>query len=171
MYYMLLISILSASVNSVLLRKVRLSGARDTFLFNLTVSIMWLFILFGINDFGQCGIKSEDIFVMQPVKVSFPESAPNSINEAVCGAFHTICWMKGDVLYGFGQNDHQQVGNYEAEVLDYPVLVNWGCRKDGKFLKEIICGNAFTYLVKSISKEGVVKDVVEMKERYRKVSV
>ena len=126
---------------------------------------------FGMNDFGQCGIKSEDIFVMQPIKVSFPESAPNSINEAVCGAFHTICWMKGDVLYGFGQNDHQQVGNYEAEVLDYPVLVNWGCAKDGKFLKEVICGNAFTYLIKSISKEGVVKDVVEMKEKYRKISI
>ena len=125
---------------------------------------------FGINDFGQCGFNSENIFILKPQKVIFPESAPKTVLLVECGAFHTICKLGEKDLYGFGQNNYKQVGSYESDVIDYPSIINWD-RETQKYLKKIICGNAFTYLIKTISQEENEKEELQEKEKYQKVHI
>ena len=57
----------------------------------------------GANEYGQCGIqvKHENKLVLFPTKISFKEM---SIMNVSSGAFHTICHMTEDKLYGFGHN-------------------------------------------------------------------
>ena len=52
MYYMLGLSVITASLNSIVMRKVKLNNIRDTFLFNLIVSFIWFGILISINGFS-----------------------------------------------------------------------------------------------------------------------
>ena len=52
MYYMLVLSVVTASLNSIVMRKVKLNNIRDTFLFNLIVSFIWFGILVSINGFS-----------------------------------------------------------------------------------------------------------------------
>jgi len=49
---MLVLSVVTASLNSIVMRKVKLNNIRDTFLFNLIVSFIWFGILVSINGFS-----------------------------------------------------------------------------------------------------------------------
>ena len=131
-----------------------------------------LFTLGG-NDFGQLGNNKEEVFSIDPQRVIFPEknSENNEIEEVVCGAFHTICRLKNDLIYGFGQNDNKQVGDYSAEFITWPVKWNYELqeeeneadllknkykevddkeieeKKDKHVLKQILCGNGYTIMI------------------------
>lgn len=112
---------------------------------------------FGVNDFGQLGYETEDVYSVKPDIVKFPEKEifPFDVSEVVCGAFHTICRIK-DVIYGFGQNDNKQVGNYSAEYVTYPIKWNYELALDDRddlIVNKIICANALTILTYK-TKEG-----------------
>jgi alpha-tubulin suppressor-like RCC1 family protein len=57
----------------------------------------------GANEYGQCGVKvtSDTKLLLNPVLVEFPD---NKIMNVYCGAFHTLCHLTGEKLYGFGHN-------------------------------------------------------------------
>ncbi len=55
----------------------------------------------GANEYGQCGVKIEDKLSLVPTKINFNN---NKIIQAVCGAFHTVCIMTDNKVYGFGHN-------------------------------------------------------------------
>lgn len=59
---------------------------------------------FGANDFGQLGYETNEEFITIPRKVIFPEEQ-GQIADVICGAFHTICKLNNNTLYGFGQNE------------------------------------------------------------------
>jgi alpha-tubulin suppressor-like RCC1 family protein len=57
----------------------------------------------GANEYGQCGLHAsqDSKLLFNPVYIQFSEL---KIMNVYCGAFHTICHMTGDKLYGFGHN-------------------------------------------------------------------
>ena len=56
--------------------------------------------------------------------------------------------MSNNSVYGFGQNEHREVGFYQSDKINYPSLVNWINDNDGKVIHKILCGNGFTYILK-----------------------
>lgn len=135
----------------------------------------YLLMTFGVNDFGQLGYETNDPYTIVPDFVKFPEKEIEAfgISEVACGAFHTICRIK-DVLYGFGQNDNKQVGNYSAEYVTYPIKWNYELdleNKDDLCLDKIICSNGLTVLTYK-TKEGQSEKYLknqENKEKYSKI--
>lgn len=123
---------------------------------------------FGVNDLGQCGVISDNVLLVEPKKVTFPESAPGTILSVECGAFHTICKLSNTKIYGFGQNDHHQIGSYSSDTLNYPSIVTWD-RETEKVLVDIKCGNAFTYLIKKVFSEKDAEKLIDEKEKYENV--
>ena len=80
---------------------------------------------FGANDFGQLGYDTlNTIYTYELTEVKFPEHN-NDIVDVYCGAFHTICKLANGVLYGFGQNDNGQLGDYTSEYISHPVRWNY----------------------------------------------
>ncbi len=103
---------------------------------------------FGANDCGQLGYLSKKIYSDFPLKVEFPFKNEIYVKDVSCGAFHTICLMSNNSVYGFGQNEHREVGLYQSDKINYPSLVNWINDNDGKVIHKILCGNGFTYILK-----------------------
>jgi regulator of chromosome condensation len=101
---------------------------------------------FGVNDCGQLGYISNSVICEVPKKVEFP--LKKNISQVSCGAFHTICKMSDESVYGFGQNEHREVGLYQSDKINYPSLVNWINENDNKSILRILCGNGFTYILK-----------------------
>lgn len=86
------------------------------------------------------------LFVKFQKKVEFP--LKKIISQVSCGAFHTVCKMSDGSVYGFGQNEHREVGLYQSDKINYPSLVNWINENDNKDIFQILCGNGFTYVLK-----------------------
>ena len=101
---------------------------------------------FGVNDCGQLGYISKNVICEIPKKVEFP--LKKIISQVSCGAFHTVCKMSDGSVYGFGQNEHREVGLYQSDKINYPSLVNWINENDNKDIFQILCGNGFTYVLK-----------------------
>lgn len=121
----------------------------------------------GLNDFGQLGYETEPIYTIEAKKVNFPEKSneENKVIKVVCGAFHTICQLQKNI-FGFGQNDNKQIGDYDAEFITWPVKWNYSLedeednqnanayeelskedKNDNKILYDIQCGNGYTVLI------------------------
>ena len=120
---------------------------------------------FGANEFGQLGYPTEEIFIDQFNKVEIPKTELNEnlqIKNIECGAFHTLVQMGDNLIYGFGQNNCKQIGNYKDEFLTRPKKWNYiiNTNKD-KILYDIKCSNGISCLLyKTISenKEEKIED-------------
>lgn len=117
----------------------------------------------GGNEFGQLGYETDDDYTKVAKKVVI-KGFENEVIQVICGAFHTIVRVKDDVLFGFGQNDKMQLGNYSAEFIKWPVNCSFFEEGDVEELKEkyldtIICGNGSTILI--------YRDLKEYEERTR----
>ena len=103
---------------------------------------------FGANDFGQLGYETREDYIESPRKVILSDNVEGSvITEVITGAFHTMCKMSSGNIWGFGQNDNGQVGDYVNEYITWPTLFNWHTDKD-LILDQIICANASTVIIK-----------------------
>ena len=110
---------------------------------------------FGANDFGQLGYKINSKFYYStiPKKVIINDEDINSfIVELSVGAFHTVVRMNNNNIWGFGQNDSKQIGNYNGDFISWPV--KWDYKMDDKlFFYKIICANGSTSVIKVPNKE------------------
>ena len=112
----------------------------------------------GANEFGQLGYESEEIYIDNLNKVNIQKSDINenlNITKVECGAYHTIVLMGNNLIYGFGQNNCQQVGRYKEDFLSTPKKWNHSLdsffkddiKCDEKVLKDIKCSNGITCLL------------------------
>lgn len=110
---------------------------------------------FGANEFGQLGYETEDIYIDHFSEVKIPKADINenlSINKVECGAYHTIIQIGSNLLYGFGQNNCQQIGRYKEDFLATPKKWNHSfdsffkddIKTDQKVLIGIKCSNGIT---------------------------
>ena len=113
---------------------------------------------YGANEFGQLGYETEEIYIDNLNQVKIPKTDFNEnleITKVECGAYHTIILMGDKLIYGFGQNNCQQVGRYKEEFLSVPKKWNHSMesffkndiKTDEKVLYEIKCGNGITCLL------------------------
>ena len=101
---------------------------------------------FGANDFGQLGYDSKDSVITYPKVVNVSDNKQD-IKEVYCGAFHTMLLLDNNEIWGFGQNDNGQVGDYNSEYISWPVKYNWKT-DENLTLHKIICANASTIVIK-----------------------
>jgi alpha-tubulin suppressor-like RCC1 family protein len=112
----------------------------------------------GANEFGQLGYETEEIYIDIFKEVKIPKSDINEnlkIKRVECGAYHTIVQMGTNLIYGFGQNNCQQIGRYKEEFLITPKKWNHSMdsffkddiKTDEKVLNEIKCSNSITCLL------------------------
>ncbi len=112
----------------------------------------------GANEFGQLGYDSEEVYIDNFNKVNIPKSDINenlNITTVECGAYHTMVLMGNSLIYGFGQNNCQQVGRYKEGFLSTPKKWNHSLdcffkndiKTDEKVLTGIKCSNGITCLL------------------------
>ena len=114
---------------------------------------------YGANEFGQLGYPTEEIYIDKFNKVNIPRTEINenlSITKVECGACHTLVQMGSNLIYGFGQNNCKQIGNYNEEFLTSPKKWNYIMNIDNnKSLYDIKCSNGITCLLfKNKQQEG-----------------
>ena len=113
---------------------------------------------YGANEFGQLGYESEEVYLDNFNKVIIPKSEINEnleITKIECGAYHTMLIMGKNVIYGFGQNNCQQVGRYKEDFLNTPkkwnhttdIFFKNDIKTDEKILTDIKCSNEITCLL------------------------
>ena len=106
---------------------------------------------FGANEFGQLGYATEEIFIDQFNKVEIPKTELNEnlqIKKVECGAYHTLIQLGENLIYGFGQNNCKQIGNYKDEFLTSPKKWNYIMdTSDDKILYDIKCSNGISCLL------------------------
>ena len=131
----------------------------------------------GANEFGQLGYETEEIYTDSFNEVIIPKSDINEnleITEIECGAYHTMLLMGKNLIYGFCQNNCQQVGRYTEEFLISPKKWNHSMdsffkddlKTDEKVLKGIKCSNGITCLLfknkSQLEEEQIKKDELEI---------
>ena len=106
---------------------------------------------FGANEFGQLGYPTEEIFIDQFNKVEIPKTELNEnlqIKRVECGAYHTLIQLGENLIYGFGQNNCKQIGNYKDEFLTSPKKWNYIMdTNNDKILYDIKCSNGISCLL------------------------
>jgi alpha-tubulin suppressor-like RCC1 family protein len=113
---------------------------------------------YGANEFGQLGYETEEIYTECFGEVKIPKADINenlNINRMECGAYHTIIQMGVNLIYGFGQNNCQQIGRYKEDFLITPKKWNHSLdfffkddkETDQKVLTGIKCSNGITCLL------------------------
>ena len=106
---------------------------------------------YGANEFGQLGYPTDELYIDQFNKVEIPKNDLNknlNITKVSCGAYHTLVQMGSNLIYGFGQNNCKQIGNYKEEFLTTPKKWNYLINNnDGKFLYDIKCSNGISCLL------------------------
>ena len=106
---------------------------------------------FGANEFGQLGYPTEEIFIDQFNKVEIPKTELNEnlqIKRVECGAYHTLIQMGENLIYGFGQNNCKQIGNYKDEFITSPKKWNYIIdTNNDKILYDIKCSNGISCLL------------------------
>ena len=106
---------------------------------------------YGANEFGQLGYPTDEVYIDKFNKVNIPKSEVNEnlhITKVECGACHTIVQMGSNLIYGFGQNNCKQIGNYNEEFLTTPKKWNYIMNVDSdKTLYDIKCSNDITCLL------------------------
>ena len=131
----------------------------------------------GANEFGQLGYEAEEIYTEIFNEVVVPKSDINEnleITKIECGAYHTMLLMGNSLIYGFGQNNCQQVGRYTEEFLISPKKWNHSMvsffkddlKTDEKVLKGMKCSNGITCLLfknrSQLEEEQIKKDELEI---------
>ena len=53
-----------------------------------------------------------------------------SVLHISCGAFHTICLLDDNSVYGFGNNEYREVGLYQSDIINYPSRLHFRCAWD-----------------------------------------
>ena len=106
---------------------------------------------FGANEFGQLGYPTDELYIDRFNKVEIPKSDINknlNITKVSCGAYHTLVQMGTNLIYGFGQNNCKQIGNYKEEFLNTPKKWNYLIDKnEDKILWDIKCSNGISCLL------------------------
>ena len=137
---------------------------------------------FGANEFGQLGYETDEIYIEHFNKVIIPKSDINenlSINKVECGAYHTIIQMGGNLIYGFGQNNCQQLGKYKEDYLISPKKWNHpfetffknDLKTDEKVLSGIRCGNGITCLLFKNKTQLEEKEENNQQKKYYNLSI
>ena len=132
---------------------------------------------FGLNDFGQLGYETESNFTTEVKVVDFGKKEKNiNVKNAFCGAFHTIVLLENNNIYGFGQNDNKQIGNYDCEYSNKPLIWNYNIDEENienKTLYNIICGNGITILIYKDKEEyeEEVRREIENKKKYIEIEI
>ena len=105
----------------------------------------------GANEFGQLGYHTEEIYIDNFNKVEIPKSDLNknlNITKIACGAYHTLVQMGSNLIYGFGQNNCKQIGNYQEEFVTTPKKWNYLIdNNEDKILYDIKCSNSISCLL------------------------
>ena len=86
----------------------------------------------GENYYGECGVNSEEDYIINPVKVEFSESLYPSSHLKFYGKsvylFANITKRKDSYLYmsvyGFGRNDHKQLGFTSTDTMKPKLIMN-----------------------------------------------
>ena len=106
---------------------------------------------FGANEFGQLGYPTNEVYIDTFNKVEIPKNDLNknlNITKISCGAYHTLVQMGKNLIYGFGQNNCKQIGNYPEEFLTIPKKWNYLIdNNDDKILYDIKCSNSISCLL------------------------
>ena len=106
---------------------------------------------FGANEFGQLGYPTDEVYIDAFNEVEIPKNDINknmSLMQVVCGAYHTLVQMGTNLIYGFGQNNCKQIGNYKEEFLITPKKWNYIIdTQDEKILFDIKCSNGISCLL------------------------
>ena len=106
---------------------------------------------FGANEFGQLGYPTEEIYIDRFNKVTIPKNDLNknlNITKVSCGAYHTLVQIGSNLIYGFGQNNCKQIGNYPEEYISTPKKWNYLIdTQDDKILYDIKCSNGISCLL------------------------
>ena len=122
------------------------------------------------------GYETDEIYRDTLNEVKIPQSDINedlNITTVECGAYHIIVQMGKNLLYGFGQNNCQQIGIYKEDFLSIPKKWNHtfdsffkdDIQTDEKILKGIKCSNGITCLIfKNKSQFG--EEYNELKDDY-----
>ena len=94
------------------------------------------------------------------------------IKKIECGAYHTLIQMGNNLIYGFGQNNCKQIGNYQDEFLSSPKKWNYiiDNNKD-KILYDIKCSNSISCLLyktrpeikEEKNEEKIIEDKIDEK--------
>ena len=118
---------------------------------------------FGGNEFGQLGYPTDEVYIDRFNKVEIPKSEINEnlkITKVACGAYHTIVLMGRKLIYGFGQNNCKQIGNFKEEFITTPKKWNYIIDNNReKLLYDIKCSNGITCLLfKNISQIKEIED-------------
>ena len=106
---------------------------------------------FGANEFGQLGYPTDELYIDTFNKVEIPKNDLNknlNITKVSCGAYHTLVQLGSNLIYGFGQNNCKQIGNYKEEFLTSPKRWNYIINNnDDKILYDIKCSNGISCLL------------------------
>ncbi|CAG8466864.1 15822_t:CDS:2 [Acaulospora colombiana] len=73
----------------------------------------------GLNNFGQCGFTSKDVFIMQPTIVEFFNDKRVKIIAA--GEHHTLALLEDGRVFSFGRADYGQLGLGELRQRNIPI--------------------------------------------------
>ena len=140
--------------------------------------IKYSLMTFGLNDFGQLGYETDNNYTTEVKFVDFGNKEKDiNVKTVSCGAFHTIVLLENNKIYGFGQNDNKQIGNYECEYSYKPLIWNFNLEKDeninNKALYNIICCNGFTVLIYKDKKEyeDEIQKEIENKKKYVEIEI
>ena len=117
-------------------------------------------VTIGANDFGQLGYMTDERYTTVFNKVVIKEES-EIIADCYAGAFHTIVRYANGAIWGFGQNDDGQVGDYSNESIFWPTKFNWKMDSDLE-IADILCANASTVILKKKQKVSDKEDESEL---------
>ena len=135
---------------------------------------------YGANEFGQLGYESEEIYIDNFNKVLIPKSDINEnleITKVECGAYHTMVLMGKNLIYGFGQNNCQQIGRFKEEFLSVPKKWNHSIysffkddiKTDEKILIDIRCSNSITCLL--FKNKSQIGEEIDKEKRSEEIKI
>ena len=123
---------------------------------------------FGANEFGQLGYPTDELYIDRFNKVEIPKTELNEnlkIKKIRCGAHHTLLQLGENLIYGFGQNNCKQIGNYHDEFLTSPKKWNYIMENNNeKFLYDIKCSNGISCLLFKYRQE-IKEEKIEEKNK------
>ncbi|CAG8613869.1 9862_t:CDS:2 [Cetraspora pellucida] len=63
----------------------------------------------GMNNYGQCGIRTRDEYITQPIRIDFFKDLPK-VRQIAAGEHHTLVLLEDGSIYSFGRADYGQLG-------------------------------------------------------------
>ncbi|CAG8550305.1 465_t:CDS:1 [Acaulospora morrowiae] len=86
----------------------------------------------GLNNFGQCGFESKDVFIMRPTIVEFFND--KRVKTIAAGEHHTLALLEDGRVFGFGRADYGQLGlgKLKERNVTTPTLIKAPSKKIGR---------------------------------------